>query len=572
MIKCYYKTLLLLIFCLFQLTNTFAQLFPEKKYPQNYFIWPVGARIALAANFGELRPNHYHMGLDCKTDQKENLPVYAAADGYIAKINIDPTGFGQAIYINHPNGLTTLYAHLNEFYPELETYIKQQQYKLKQWRVILEIPANLFPVKKGELIARSGNTGGSQGPHLHFEIRDTKTDNVLNPLLFGFPIEDNIAPEIIRLAVYDRRMSTYEQTPKIYPLKKINGIYQPIGGKIKVYSNKVSFAITAYDRYTGSTNQNGIFRGEIFEDEKALTAFEMDSISYDETRCVNAHIDYKTRAMGGQFLQLLSQLPGYANGIYKSAWGQDGVIKLNDVGSHKIKIIVSDANNNSSLLIFDLIKDSVVSDRKEIAKGELFKPGNINVFENETLSFYLPENSIFDSFHFKLIETPSITGRKIYKIQEDYVPVYQYFPIKIKDNFSISDTGHIVMKQVNNGKEKYKKAIYENGWYKSMFRDFGTFQLVLDNIPPIVTPTGGFRDGITVSKSNRIAFAVTDNTKEIGQFSGFIDDTWILFSNDKGRVFVYTFDQFCPPGEHTLRIVVKDIAGNTTEKNYRFRR
>ncbi len=553
-------------------TNTFAQLFPKKNYPQNYFIWPVGAKIALAANFGELRPNHYHMGLDCKTDQKVNLPVYAAADGYIAKINIDPTGFGQTIYINHPNGLTTLYAHLNEFYPELETYIKQQQYKLKQWRVVLEIPANLFPVKKGVFIARSGNTGGSQGPHLHFEIRDTKTDKVLNPLLFGFPIEDNIVPEIIRLAVYDRRLSTYEQTPKIYSLKKTNGIYEPIGGKIKVNSNKVSFAISAYDRYTGSTNHNGIFKAELFVDDKAITGFEMDSITYDETRCVNAHIDFKTRATGGPFLQMLSQLPGYSNGIYKSARGEDGVIKLNDAVSHEIKIVVSDTYNNSSTLTFDLKRDSAITERKEIATTKLFKPGNINVFENERLSFYLPENSIFDSFHFKLNEIASPTGNNVYKIQDDYVPVYQYFPIKIKANFSTNDTGHIVMKQVNNGKEKYKKANYESGWYKSMFRDFGTYQLILDNTPPMVTAIGGFRDGINVSKSNRIAFSVSDNTKEILQFSGYIDDNWILFSNDKGRVFIYTFDQYCPPGEHILKIVVKDLAGNTTEKNYRFTR
>ena len=158
-----------------------AQLFHKKDYPQGYFIWPVGAKKALAANFGELRPNHFHMGLDCKTDQKENLPIYAAADGYIAKVKIEPYGFGRAIYINHPNGLTTLYAHLNDFYPELERYVTEQQYKLKQWKVFLDLPANLFKVNRGDYIAASGNTGGSQGPHLHFEIRDTRTDKVLNP-------------------------------------------------------------------------------------------------------------------------------------------------------------------------------------------------------------------------------------------------------------------------------------------------------------------------------------------------------------------------------------------------------
>ena len=156
-----------------------AQVFPAKNYPKGYFQWPVIAKHALVANFGELRPNHYHMGLDCRTDQIENVPVVAAADGYIAKVKIEPYGFGRCIYINHPNGFTTLYAHLNNFYPELEKYITEQQYKLESWKVFLDIPANLFPVKKGQFIAYSGNTGGSQGPHTHFEIRDTKTDKVL---------------------------------------------------------------------------------------------------------------------------------------------------------------------------------------------------------------------------------------------------------------------------------------------------------------------------------------------------------------------------------------------------------
>ena len=176
-------------------------LFFPKNYPQDYFTWPVGAVQAIVANFGELRPNHYHMGLDCRTEQKENVPILAAADGFVAKVKIEPFGFGRALYINHPNGMTTLYAHLNDFYPELEAYIKQEQYRLESWQVFLDLPPNRFRVKKGQFIAYSGNTGGSQGPHLHFEIRDTKTDKVLNPLLMYNNIPDNIPPDILRLAI-----------------------------------------------------------------------------------------------------------------------------------------------------------------------------------------------------------------------------------------------------------------------------------------------------------------------------------------------------------------------------------
>ncbi|PWT97961.1 MAG: M23 family peptidase, partial [Bacteroidetes bacterium] len=211
---------ILLALALFPQTLS-AQINPTPDYPKGYFRNPLNIPITLAGNFGELRANHYHMGLDIKTNKVQNYPVYAAADGYISRVKIEPGGFGRAIYINHPNGYSTLYAHLNDFFPALEQYVTQQQYKQETWAIYIELPPNLFPVKKGDFIAYSGTTGGSQAPHVHFEIRRTSTDINLNPLLFGLPVADNIAPTITRIALYDRTKSVYEQSPKIYPVKKI---------------------------------------------------------------------------------------------------------------------------------------------------------------------------------------------------------------------------------------------------------------------------------------------------------------------------------------------------------------
>ena len=208
--------LMLLLFSFLKVESQTA----GSKYPQGYFANPLGIPMSLSANFGELRPNHWHMGLDLRTDQKENYPVLASADGYVAHIGIRPSSFGRFIIINHPNGYSTLYAHLNKFFPDLEKYVREKQTENESWAIELDFSENDFKVKKGKEIAKSGNTGGSQGPHLHFEIRETETDRSLNPLLFGMPVQDNVPPIILKLGLYDRSISTYDQTPKLFSLKK----------------------------------------------------------------------------------------------------------------------------------------------------------------------------------------------------------------------------------------------------------------------------------------------------------------------------------------------------------------
>jgi hypothetical protein len=555
-----------------------GQVLPVKNYPKGYFIYPVDARIGLAANFGELRSNHYHMGLDCRTNQVENRPVKAAADGYIARVSVASFGFGQAIYINHPNGLTTLYGHLNKFYPELEKYVIKKQYELESWQVSLDIPANLFPVKKGQFIAYSGNTGGSQGPHVHFEIRDTKTDKVLNPLLFGFPIPDDVPPTLLRLYMYDRCKSTYSQSPQLIGIKKINDKYTTTQNVISVHTDKISFGISANDKQSGSSNPNGIYEAVIYMDGLPLSGFQLDSISYDETRYLNAHIDYKTRAAGGPYIEHLSRLPGYPESVYKDMNG-DGVIELNDDSVHTIKIVVKDPNGNASHLEFKIKKGLIVEtglqkDSSSYFQRKEFHPGFVNIFESDNLQLYLSPQALYDSVAFTHSEKTSTTPHTfsaVHSVLSGLVPVHDNFTIKQKTNKPVDENlaDKMLIKRTWNGKSEVVKAKKEGDWYSAKFRAFGNFELVADDEPPVID---GFANNANLSHSKSIVFTPRDNNNEIKNFRAELDGNWLRFTNDKGRSFIYHFDEKCRPGKHELRITVEDEAGNLAEKVLNFTR
>ena len=549
-----------------------AQLYTAKQYPQGYFIYPVKAPIGLNANFGELRPNHWHMGLDCKTLQRENVPILAAADGYIAKVKIEPFGFGRAIYINHPNGYTTLYAHLNAFYPELEKWIQQQQYNKKSWKIFLDsIPPNLFVVSKGQFIANSGNTGGSQGPHLHFEIRKTESDKVLNPFLFGFNIPDNVKPLVTKLAVYDRCQSVYEQTPKFIA---VNG---NAVAPINIKTEQVSFAITATDAVNGSTNPNGIYEATIYDNDVALCGFQLDSIGYDETRYLNAHVDYKLKAKGGSYVQHLSQLPGYSNGVYK-LFKNDGVVNLSDGLVHRIKIIVKDAANNSTQLNFAVqnkdIANTRCADSLKQSNTANFLTNTINVFDKEDIFFYLPKNALYDSINFKYAKVSGkLTGiySDVHQVHTATVPLHTYYTINLKSNSTVPDNmaSRMIIKRLYDNKSEVVKAVRNKDWYSASFRGFGNFVLLYDALPPNITPIG-IANNANMSKAKGFALLIKDDNDETKNFTATLDGQWLLFTNDKGKIFKHTFDEKTTSGVHELKIYVEDEAGNSTEKVIKF--
>lgn len=326
-------------------------------YPKGYFLFPIkpGQKNLLAGNMGELRPDHFHAGLDIKTDGKEGLPVYAAADGYVSRIKITRKGYGNALYITHPNGYVTVYGHLKNYSAAITKFLKAQQYAQQTFEIDLLPDSTLLPVKRGEIVALSGNTGGSGGPHLHFEIRDTQ-DNVLNPLNFGFgEVVDNIPPIISRFALrtlsmngrVDGEFGRLEYIPQRQP----SGTYQ-IRQPIYAYGD-LGLELLANDLSDGTSNRNGISCIEVKLDEQVVFSHHLETFSFDQTQYINTHIAYENYRMSGERFQRCYLTDGNALPTYRTNL-QRGRLQIQDNQAHLVQVSVWDAYQNVTRLHFTL--------------------------------------------------------------------------------------------------------------------------------------------------------------------------------------------------------------------------
>ena len=550
------------------------------KYPQGYFANPLGVPMSLTANFGELRPGHWHMGLDLRTEQKENLPVYAAADGYVAHIGVRPLSFGKFIIINHPNGYSTLYAHLNEFYPELEKFVREKQTAKESWAIDLDFEEEDFKVKKGQEIGKSGNTGGSQGPHLHFEIRDTRSGRSLNPQLFGFDIKDDVPPTISKLAIYDRSISSYLQTPQMISVIKTDSGYFTKPRKILTGYKKISFAITATDRVNGSNGGNGIYGAELYVDDEPSLLYIIDSIDYAESDYINAHVDKRYRNAGGSFVQHLSELPGFRGRVYEEING-NGIIEFNDTSVHSLSIDVFDTEeNHSTLSLLIQYSDSLAKKiKRPPLTGRLLIPNQVNIIEEKDFEVYMPENCLYDSIPFtyypqNIFPSGSVTAQ--HRFGDPIYPLHSDFSVRIKAAKPISDAlkNKLMMVKEWKGARAIRKVEWQNGWISASFDNLGIFQAFIDTTAPLINApakTVKGKDTLDLSPLTRIVFTPSDNFA-VRSFRAELDGKWLMFSNDKGRSHIYIFDEQCPYGVHELKVRVEDAVGNVTEKTWWFKK
>jgi murein DD-endopeptidase MepM/ murein hydrolase activator NlpD len=542
------------------LTLFFCQfIFAQTQYPKDYFRAPLDIPMQLSGNFGELRPNHFHAGFDLKTNQREGLNVYAVADGYVSRIKISTFGNGKCIYITHPNGYTTVYGHLQTAVGPIQEYIQKTHYKEKSFEIEMYLKPDELLVTKGQLIALSGNTGSSEGPHLHFEFRDTKTEFVINPMFFGFDqyIKDNKKPTISSLFVYPIDNTTVNQSnqPLLLNLSlQKDGTY--LAGKVKA-NGKIGFGINAVDFDDVSNNRNGVFNVTGFLNGDPKYNYQFNTYSFDEMRFINAFIDYQRYKKTGQRVQKLFMKTPYALSIVKTD-SLNGIIPVDHNLASTYRIEVSDyfGNLNSITIPVEYDAATPIINAEPVTSPYLVRYNKDSNFEKDNMSVFFPAGTFYEDFNLNF----DVKNNKIY-IHDDVVPVHSNFTVTIKD----STYAEALRDKLFIGRSgSYNATTRKNDVFIAKSKTLGQFGLVLDTIAPTIKIAKPIQDK-WISDVKTIQFTISDNLSGIKSYNGYLNGNWILFEYDnKTKKIIHRFDDnIVAEGANDLKIEVVDTVGNS---------
>ena len=523
---------------------------------------PIDLPLNLSGTFGEFRSSHFHYGLDITTNKKSGYEVYSIESGSIIRIRVSTSGYGKAIYVDHLNGLTSVYAHLKEFSPKIQEYIKGQQYLRKSYNIQKFFNVGDLVIDKGELIGYSGNTGGSSGPHLHFEIRDTKSQNPLNPLSFEYKYEDNRRPIIRSLYVFDETDSFKKDNPKQYPIEKINdSIYK---SKKVIYNNDIGIGVEVYDRQSGNNyNRNGIYEIRMYLDSILNFSYKMDNINISESIFRKVFYDYSLLKTRGVRVQKIYYPPN-SKLSFLNHNTETGIFDSNDSIKKEVQIEVIDWNNNKSYLKFQ-IEGSPSNIKENPISGIEIVPDQEYKIKRNNVEVDFRRNSFFNKVALN-IESNNDT----LKVGKDIHPLRKSYNIKI--NKKIEDS--IVRRQsyiglINkNGKISYLNTSKNKNSFSVNSSILGSYILSRDSIRPEVKPLN-FSLNKDVSKQKTIRLRIYDNISGIKSYEVLINNKWALFEYEpKSNLIFHTIkDGIIKNGENSINIKVIDGVGNETKMN-----
>jgi hypothetical protein len=543
-------------------------------FPTDYFISPLDIPIKLSGTFGELRSGHFHSGIDLKTGEMEGLPVYAIADGYVSRIKIQSGGYGKAIYITHPNGFVSVYAHLSRYNDPINSFVIKKHYENRSYELDLYPDRHDFPVKQQEIIAYSGNTGRSGGPHLHFEIRSEAYQKPINPLLFGFKVIDNQAPIINFLKIYPLGNVGLVQNKNkpvgFTPMAKGNTYSVNNGATIKA-SGKIYFGINTIDLFYGGVNKNGVYSISLFVDDQLHYKHVLESFSFDETRYINSLIDYQEFKTNKRHIQLAYVQPNNHLSIYQTAHDR-GVLYAEEGRTYKLTFRVEDFAGNQSELTFTLEGTSMPPDELQRVLPEntvLFDFRKDNIFQNEEIVFKVPGNALYDTLTFNYKKKYIHSGHKnsVHALHSDVIPLHTWCNLSIRPEWLPEQLRNKALIAQIDYKNELKPAggAWEKGFIHTRIREFGDYLVVIDTIQPQITPIN-IHPGKSLLAQQTIQVKISDELSGIRSYKPTLNGEWILMEYDeKNDLLIYSFDRMLKEGENLFKIEVWDKKENVAE-------
>jgi hypothetical protein len=542
-------------------------------YKSYNFHPPLKIPLVLAANFGELRSNHFHTGIDFKTNRKIGYNIYSIDDGYISRVKVSPWGYGMVVYIDHYNGFTSVYAHCSEFKGELATLVADRQRKEQHFEIEYFPPKDSLKVKRGEVIALSGNTGGSTAPHVHFEIRETKTEHALNPLLFNFEIVDTRKPVVRGVKVYGLTSEGY-RIPNRAKTAAVTGS----GGKFFLTNNTlvipanftsqnggVGLAFDAIDQLDAADNICGIFKAWLVVDGDTVFRQDMTRIDFERNRQINTHKDYEEFHTARKYYQKTFKTVHNPLPIYDRL-KNNGLLKFEPGKSYQVHYACADAYGNLSSIDFNLVVQS-----GEQGKSQDFYKANQQYLYPDS-AFMVKESDFMILFPPGLLYEPTqkILGKQgVLTFGDSKVPLQTNYKLMMKlPEVKVEDEKAVVKRVNHRGSLTVYKGDVHEGWITIETRDFGKFSIDFDTIPPVIGKSNVF-DGMN-ARGKELWWSFSDNLSGVVDYDIFIENEWKLLSYEpKNGKYYFSPDDHIS-GQKQVLIRVEDKCGNVTEKGYTF--
>lgn len=555
-----------------------------KRVPAGYYRNPLDIQMRLSGNFGELRQNHFHSGIDIRTASVEGKAVYAVADGYISRIGIVPTGYGRVLYVAHPNSTTTVYGHLQRFTDKIEKYVADYRYAHRQHNVDLYPSADRFRVKRGDLIGYSGNSGMSYGPHLHFEVRESAMQRPINFLAAGYYALGDTLParidELLWVETDTLRSVPLTGIPRIIPIKKLNekGVYTSVDTAAVELSGNGYFIVRASDAKHYTATKFGIYRITLKLDDKPCFELKIDRFQFATTRYVNsvAYYPLQRKTRGASFrlaVQANNQLP-----VYKGVFNR-GVVSLREGEVRNMRLELEDDSGNISTLSL------------RVRGGKpLYKPATADTlgvvlnykrefkYNADAASVTIGAGRLYESIFYTQSSVPAPHASKttpkgitaltpIYNIHNADIPLHKSMQLSIKIDAPEALRPKLTLARLSENGSAYSYAggRWSDGAVSGSLRSFGSYTVVCDTVAPQIKPS--FKDNEILSSRRSVSFVIKDNFSGISSFTGMLDGKWILFEYDviNGRLTHYFDDiRFEKLGlRRSVQLEVTDNMGNT---------